>query len=105
MRFKRALEPMETYKLRTRIMGWNSKWLFIETCFVGSSGRTKAAGLCKVVLSEGGHQVAPADALRRLGYADDVESMARASEGGKAECMPIAARAMLEADTGFGKDS
>jgi hypothetical protein len=35
MRFKRALSPMEPYRLRTRVLGWDAKWLFIEHCFVG----------------------------------------------------------------------
>ena len=93
---------------------------FLEQCFVGSAGRTKAAGLSKMVLRDHGHPIAPATALRRLGYSADVDRMVRAAaaaerssadDGGAGEtaaadhCMPRAARAMLEADQGFGKDS
>jgi hypothetical protein len=59
------------------------------------------------VLSDGGNPIAPAEAFRRLGYGADVAAMSAGGEKGEAKdcCMPLAARAMLQADTGFGKDS
>lgn len=96
MRFKRGLSPMEPYRLRTRVIGWDSKWLFLEQCFVGIAGRTKAAGLCKMVLTDAGRQIAPAEALCQLGWAADVKEMAKAAEAAGGEpghCMPVAARA------------
>ena len=57
MRFKRALEPMQSYTVVTRVLGWDEKWLFIEHLFEGSDGRVKACGLCKLVLYALAHLV------------------------------------------------
>ena len=55
MRYKRALEPMQTYTVVTRVLGWDEKWLFIEHLFEGGDGRVKACGICKLVLCVSHH--------------------------------------------------
>mmetsp|Transcript_36003 Transcript_36003/g.101365 ORF Transcript_36003/g.101365 Transcript_36003/m.101365 type:complete len:195 (+) Transcript_36003:104-688(+) len=59
MRFKKSLGPFERFELRTRIVGATSKWIFVEHRFMGSNGRCKACGLCKLCIFEEGRVVDP----------------------------------------------
>jgi hypothetical protein len=49
MRFKRSITPFEAYELRTRILGMNEKWIYVEHRFFVKN-RCKAAGIAKVVI-------------------------------------------------------
>ena len=92
MRFKRSIQPMQAYALRTRIASWDGKWLLIEHRFV-VGGRVKAAGVAKVAVMHAGALMPPARALRELGYAD----VADAADAG-------ALASLLAAEAHFGKD-
>merc|ERR1712154_445764 len=53
MRFKRSLRLLEAYELRTRVLSWNKKWLFLEHRFM-TEGRIRAAGMyCGLRLASG----------------------------------------------------
>ena len=73
MRFKRSIQPMQPYSLRTRVIAWGAKWLLIEHRFI-ADGRVKAAGIVKVAVMQGGSLLAPLKALHSLGYTDAAES-------------------------------
>lgn len=46
IRYKGSLEPFQTFELKSRIVGWDEKWFFIEQRFV-LRGRTVAVGAIK----------------------------------------------------------
>ena len=87
MRFKRSLKPFEAYELRTRIAGWDRKWLWVEHRFF-SMGRCKAAALCKVVI----HGQTPQQALKSRGIVVE-------------EVRPCAGDTILQSERGFGRDA
>ena len=46
MKYKRSLQCFQTFQLTTRIMGWDSKWFYIEQTFV-REGQVHAVGFVK----------------------------------------------------------
>ncbi len=46
VRFLRQLNPLQTFTLKTRLLGWDEKWLFIEQCYE-ADGRVLAVGVNK----------------------------------------------------------
>lgn len=90
MRFKRSIAPFESFELRTRMIGVDEKWIFIEHRFF-SRNRCKAAGLVKIaLLGKDGKPISPKLELEKLGI-KDVE-----------EC--DAGRLICESEKYFGKD-
>lgn len=72
MRFKRSIGPLESFTLRTRIVGCDDKWLWIEQRFLTADGRCKACALTKVLLripvsssSSSSSFLSPIDALQQ----------------------------------------
>lgn len=59
MRFKRPIAPLEAFTIRTRVAGYDEKWLFIEHRFI-VDGRCRACGVVKIALTGS----RPIDALR-----------------------------------------
>lgn len=93
MRFKRSLRPFEKFVLRTRILCWDDKWIFLEHRFE-SGGRVKAAGICKVVVkdNQGGNKV-PQLVFQEKGYKNVPK-----------DCALDCVTNLLLSEVGFGKD-
>jgi acyl-CoA thioesterase FadM len=68
MRYRRQLGPFQRFRLVTRLVGWDEKWLFVEHRFESRHG-LHAIGHTKLVLMEGGSSLPMPRALERLGYA------------------------------------
>lgn len=50
IRFRRALKPFERYELTTRLIGWDSRWFYLEHGFLDRHGRCVAVGLSRAAL-------------------------------------------------------
>lgn len=53
MRFRRALKPFERYRVRTELLGWDSRWSYVEHRFETMDGKLVAVGLSKAGLRRG----------------------------------------------------
>jgi acyl-CoA thioesterase FadM len=56
--FRRALNPFQRYELRTRLIGWDERWFFMEQRFT-RGGHLCAYALVKVQFAARGRRVAP----------------------------------------------
>lgn len=67
MTFRRPLTVLEPYHLRTRILGWDEKWFFIEQRFE-SHHKTIATGYIKGLFRGPEGNVTPEKALKLSGF-------------------------------------
>lgn len=65
IRFRRSLDPFQTYQLKSRVLCWDEKWFFIEQRFE-RRGELIAAGLVKGLLRGREGNIPTADVLRSL---------------------------------------
>lgn len=66
MDYRKSFLVFETFELRTRILGWDDKWFFIEQAFE-RNGRRHASGIVKGILRGPKGNVPPARVLEALG--------------------------------------
>ena len=90
-------------ELRTRLAGIDGKWFYLKSEFV-SGDTLHAVTVSRVVAKEGRKTVPPADALKRLKYADaDIAALLARGAG---DCADVAAgpalTAVIQALTGAG---
>ena len=80
-RFKRGLGPFESYTLRTRVLSFDKKWIYLEHQFL-SGGRIKVACISKLVnkLPDTGEIVTPRECFKILGL---LGKMGDADKGSK----------------------
>ncbi|MEM1231773.1 MAG: acyl-CoA thioesterase [Pseudomonadota bacterium] len=50
IRFRRALKPFARYELTTRLLGWDSRWFYLEHGFNDAQGRCVAVGLSRAAI-------------------------------------------------------
>ncbi|MGD8827741.1 MAG: thioesterase family protein [Gammaproteobacteria bacterium] len=86
VRFKRSLLPFERFAVRSRLLGWDEKWLYLEQEVVRDSQIVTHALFKTVIRRSGGH-VPPAELFSRLGR-EPVES----------PDIPQPVRALMEAE-------
>jgi acyl-CoA thioesterase FadM len=65
IRFRRSLDPLQRFQLRSRILCWDEKWFFIEQRFE-RRGELIALGLVKGLLRGRGGNIPTANVLRSL---------------------------------------
>lgn len=66
MTFRRSLSPLQKFSLRTRVIGWDEKWFYIQQEF-HSNHRLCARGLVKAALKGHSGTVPTAKILAMLG--------------------------------------
>jgi acyl-CoA thioesterase FadM len=67
IRYYRPLKRFQIFELRTRVLGWDSKWFYIEH-HPGLHGRTMTAGYVQIMfLNRQGRRVQPATAVLQCG--------------------------------------
>lgn len=83
MRFRRDVPLFARYKVRSRLLAWDEKWLYVEHLFeVGD--RAAVVVLAKFLVIDGGREkLAPREALRRM-----------LGEDGLVDSPPVPERAM-----------
>jgi acyl-CoA thioesterase FadM len=67
IRFKRALRPFQSYRLKTRVLCWDERWVFLEQRFETLSGELAALGIVKAVLTAERRTMRPKEVLKLLG--------------------------------------
>jgi len=59
IRFRRGLGPLQAYSVTTRLLGWDSRWFFIEHHFKNKQERTVAIAISRAALRKKGCWVPP----------------------------------------------
>ncbi|HPQ51143.1 MAG: thioesterase family protein [Alphaproteobacteria bacterium] len=69
LRYRLSLDPFQKYKLRTQILGWDKKWVYIEQRFL-KNGKVAAIGLVKGCFFDQRSKttIPTADLLHLIGY-------------------------------------
>ena len=67
IRHRRALGPFERFKLETRIIWWDDKWIYFDQRFINSTGRAAAHGLVRVCLRAKGEALPTGEILDAIG--------------------------------------
>ena len=57
MIFRRSLAPFERYRLETRLIGWDEKWVYMEQTFIRQNGDLAARGYVKATFLKKGGRV------------------------------------------------
>lgn len=65
-KFRRELKLFERFEVRTRMLGWDEKWSFVEHCFV-KDGRVIAMVVMRGLFRSRSGTVPPAELARELG--------------------------------------
>lgn len=66
VRYRRPLRLFQTCELRTRVLGWDEKWTYLETAFVRSE-QSVASVIVKGLVRDRDGNVAPARVMELLG--------------------------------------
>ncbi|GAB5388360.1 MAG: thioesterase family protein [Alphaproteobacteria bacterium] len=70
MRYRRSLEPLQKYLLKSRLVCWDEKWVFIEQTFETMDGKTAAVGVVKATILTKKGTLPTADLIAALGHED-----------------------------------
>jgi acyl-CoA thioesterase FadM len=65
IRYKMSLLPLQSYLLKTKVIGWDEKWFYIEQRFERKN-RTVAVGLVKALFRGDGRNIPPEEVLRLI---------------------------------------
>ena len=68
MIFRRSLAPFERYRLETRLIGWDEKWVYMEQTFIRKNGDLAARGYVKATFLKKGNRVPSADIAAAANY-------------------------------------
>lgn len=63
IRYKQSLMPFQRYRLRTKVIGWDQKWFYIEQRFQRGN-RVIAVGLVKALFRGNRRNVPPQEVLK-----------------------------------------
>lgn len=66
IRFRRSLDPFQTFELHTRVLAWDERWFYMEQRFL-RAGQVCAIGLVKAQMRAKDGPVPPVDFLALLG--------------------------------------
>jgi acyl-CoA thioesterase FadM len=73
--YKRSLELFDRYELKTRLLGWDDRWFYIEQLFV-KDDRVAASATIKAMMRSKTGIVTPQEALEVIGYSEESPQMA-----------------------------
>lgn len=62
--FKRELKPYQQYKIRSKVLGWDEKWLFVLSKFEYMNGKLAAVAVTKYVFKLKRRTIPPKDAIQ-----------------------------------------
>ena len=66
VQYRSPLRRFQRFQLRTRVVGWDEKWIFLEHQ-ISRKSRIVAGGLAKIAFLARDGRIAPAEALRAFG--------------------------------------
>jgi len=61
VRFRRELRPFERFTLRTRLLGWDDRWVFLRQDIVRSDGQIASMSVVKAIFLGPDGPVAPSE--------------------------------------------
>lgn len=67
IRYCKSLKPFQFYKLRTRVIGWDDKWLYMEHRFE-SKGTVYAVGLVRGLFRGPNGNIPSSDVIKTLNH-------------------------------------
>ena len=68
MIYRRSLSPFEKYRLETRLIGWDEKWIYMEQTFMRQNGDAAVRGYVKATFLKKGNRVPSADIAAAANY-------------------------------------
>lgn len=71
VRFRRSLRPFQPFSLRTRLIAWDERWVYIEHR-IESGGALYCWGLMRAGFVRGGQLMPPPDVAEAVGYAGEM---------------------------------
>lgn len=82
--FHREIKPYELYEVRSRVLGWDKKWLVIASFFIRPAAKGKdevllASALSKYVVKKGRFTVSPTRCLAAAGWLPPVPEHSNSS--------------------------
>ena len=70
VRFRREIKPFERFTIRSRVLGWDERWFYIEHIVEKRGGVLSAAGHARLAIIDKSGRVTPEDVLALLGVHD-----------------------------------
>ena len=81
MIYRRSLSPFERYRLETRMLGWDDRWVYLEQTFIRANGDLAARGFVKAAFLKGGIRISNAEIARISGHAGPAPHLPDALKG------------------------
>lgn len=75
--YRRPLAPLQSFDLRTRLIGWDARWFYIEQQFL-AAGKVAASATVKAMMRSSAGLVAPQEALAAIGVSDPSPALSEA---------------------------
>jgi hypothetical protein len=69
--FRKEISPYRWYKIKSRILGWDNKWLFVLSRFESADGKMFAVSLAKYVFKLKRKTVSPREVVEFCGLASE----------------------------------
>lgn len=73
VRYRRSIQPFERFAIRSRVLGWDEKWFYIEHILERGDGSLAAIGTVRTLLRGDGRNVEPRE-LMELMSAGELQS-------------------------------
>lgn len=70
IRFRRPLDPFQKFILRTRLVCWDDKWLYMTQSFEQADGKVAALALVRGLFNSPEGPVSPAKVMQAAGYTE-----------------------------------
>jgi acyl-CoA thioesterase FadM len=72
--FKREIKPFQKYSIKSRVLAWDNKWLFILSKFVIGKDKVASTMVTKYVLKDGRKTINPEQAIKFQGmWSEELE--------------------------------
>lgn len=68
--YRRSIQPFERFTIRTRVVGWDEKWFYIEHTVLRHDGSLSASGVMRTAIRSKDGVVPPRDVLAIVGAQD-----------------------------------
>lgn len=68
VRYRRSVQPFERFAIRTRVVGWDDKWFYVEHVVEKGDGVFCAVGHMRTAIVGKGGSVPTGDVLQLAGY-------------------------------------
>lgn len=67
VRYRRSILPFERFTIRSRVIGWNEKWFYIEHIVENNRGETAAVAHARTLLRSKDRNIAPRELIELMG--------------------------------------